>query len=1140
MKVHTSEFKEEIKKLGRQLGSKITYGETELGNEELNSVTPHYESTILKSVMKQLDVDSNVEIPLETIINYQFGVKVGNGYEYLDYGNYVVYKVEKQEDTRSWKITCYDKMLYAMKPYESLGVSFPISIKDYLQAICTKLGLTLASGNFANEDKMIMNELYLDASGNGLDYTFRDVLDEIAQATGSTICINENDELEVRYPQNVGEYKTTEGTDLLLENVDDVKDIDYELNGDTIQDGTPTPTTPIEVKTVTGRQNIEVCQKNLFNKNTANILNANLSNSKINSSASERVVFIPCKPNTTYTFSISLPSSYKRNTIATTTEMPSYNMNIENAVYSATAPKTYTTNANAKYIVWLFYSTSNPDYTEQQTKDSMMINEGNTALPYEEYKGKSYEINLGKNLFDLTNITMSRGTATLENGEINLTWSGGFNLDLSNVVYNLVKGTSYTISFKHKGNSLYLRNRQAGITNVIETNTDSDYTTYSKTLNNITAFEFRFVRKDTTGTAYIKDIQIEKSSTPTSYAPYKTPIELCKIGTYQDFIKKGVGKNLFDYTTSTFYTPSSASIQTENNTITMTALITTTSNNLFFMTRIPDEYLKNGKTYTISSINVSNMQQTLQLQLRNKNGSSAGKTKGFSIVYDDEYALYVIANPFAFSGSTTIQSGTVSVVRNVQVEENTISTEFEPFGYGNKWYLHKEIERINITSSMTWYKSGTTSVDKYYTRVGNWDATLNKFSYCNRFVYKNNGVSVGQFDYSQNSTYLALFFCYATYNTSTINSFKSWLDSNEVYCYVPLPMPTDTEITDTELINQLNSVELLEGMNNISITSGDLSTPLKLTYLSQMDTIDEEYLKDVNVNFGEKFGPVNSVVLSRAAESDSIYQKDDESVEQNGLTEIKIKDNQILNGNNRDEFLPSIFEKLNGLEYYLTDFSSTGVAYYDLLDKYKINVFDNSYKTIMLNNEVDITQGLEEQIYADRLEQSETDYTKSDKTDRKINQAYIIVDKQNQQINSVVQSINTLQSVVNNQGEQVDALGTRLTQTVDNITASVTSIQTELDNGVSLVKTTSVTIDDNGLNVSTDNSKISTTMTNNSFEIKDSGDNMLAFFGYDETENISKSQMDNLTVTNYFVSGYHRTEKFERNGEKRTGHFYIG
>lgn len=157
----------------------------------------------------------------------------------------------------------------------------------------------------------------------------------------------------------------------------------------------------------------------------------------------------------------------------------------------------------------------------------------------------------GKNLFNLTSISMSSGTATLENGEINLTWSGGFNLDLSNIVSNLINGTSYTISFKHKGNALYLRNRKAGSTNVLETNTDSDYTTYSITLNNITAFEFRFVRKDTTGTAYLKDIQIEKGSTASEdYYPYNSQtypitlgnIELCKIGDYKDRIYKENGK----------------------------------------------------------------------------------------------------------------------------------------------------------------------------------------------------------------------------------------------------------------------------------------------------------------------------------------------------------------------------------------------------------------------------------------------------------------------------------------------------------------------------------------------------------------------------------------------------------------------
>ena len=71
-------------------------------------------------------------------------------------------------------------------------------------------------------------------------------------------------------------------------------------------------------------------------------------------------------------------------------------------------------------------------------------------------------------------------------------------------------------------------------------------------------------------------------------------------------------------------------------------------------------------------------------------------------------------------------------------------------------------------------------------------------------------------------------------------------------------------------------------------------------------------------------------------------------------------------------------------------------------------------------------------------------------------------------------------------------------------------------------------------------SKIKTTMDNDSFEIKDSGGNTLAFFGYDETEGISKAEMDNLTVTNYFVAGVHRVETYEDNGEDRTGWFYVG
>lgn len=193
MKQHTSDFKNVIKTMGKQIDSKITYGNTIL-HDELYSVTPLYEGNLLKSIMKQLDIESSVDIPLETIINYQLGVKVGNAYEYLDFGNYVVYKSEKQEDLDRYKITCYDKMLYAMKQNEDLGIEYPITLKNYLIAVATKIGLQVENTEFANEDREIPAELYV-----GLEYTYRDILDEIAQATGSNIIINSNDKIEVKY-----------------------------------------------------------------------------------------------------------------------------------------------------------------------------------------------------------------------------------------------------------------------------------------------------------------------------------------------------------------------------------------------------------------------------------------------------------------------------------------------------------------------------------------------------------------------------------------------------------------------------------------------------------------------------------------------------------------------------------------------------------------------------------------------------------------------------------------------------------------------------------------------------------------------------------------------------------------------------
>ena len=211
---------------------------------------------------------------------------------------------------------------------------------------------------------------------------------------------------------------------------------------------------------------------------------------------------------------------------------------------------------------------------------------------------------------------------------------------------------------------------------------------------------------------------------------------------------------------------------------------------------------------------------------------------------------------------------------------------------------------------------------------------------------------------------------------------------------------------------------------------------------------------------------------------------------------------------------------------------------YDLIRfTYKGKTYTTFAQNEMIYNGV-ITQSFETNIGT--LEKNQENVTVN--TDEaKFKRVYTRINQVEGQIELNVSQTAENTALINSQGTQIESLGTIITQNISSINANVTSIQETLQNGVTLVKTISVTIDDNGLSVSTDNSRIATTMTNDAFKIVPKGSTEpLAFFGYDEEENTSKSEMDNLTVRNYFIAGNHRIEKYERNGEARTGHFYIG
>lgn len=249
-----------------------------------------------------------------------------------------------------------------------------------------------------------------------------------------------------------------------------------------------------------------------------------------------------------------------------------------------------------------------------------------------------------------------------------------------------------------------------------------------------------------------------------------------------------------------------------------------------------------------------------------------------------------------------------------------------------------------------------------------------------------------------------------------------------------------------------------------SIICIDSNNELEVRYLNETnEIIDEDYLKDINVEFGEKYGAINTIVLSRSAGADNIYYP--QPLPQNPC-EIKIQDNQIMNWNDRADYLPELYQALNGIEYYINDFKSTGIIYLEIGDVFNVQIGENTYKCVLLNDEIDITQGLEEQIYTDRPEQSETDYSKADKTDMRINQTYLIVDKQNQTIESVVSNVNTQNNKISQVTQTVDELNQKI-QDIADITIAGETTQARLTlEGINQSEPISVNIHPISVNIS--------------------------------------------------------------------------
>jgi hypothetical protein len=157
-----------------------------------------------------------------------------------------------------------------------------------------------------------------------------------------------------------------------------------------------------------------------------------------------------------------------------------------------------------------------------------MLEKGSTATAYEPYQGQSYELNLGKNLYDPATTTTTGFSNQNIHNELQI-YSGEI------YTFNVTDSRPYA--------AVKLYNSSGAQTRMIGNTQTSHTITFTAASNEVkAALEFYAGNNTDVSTYDFTGVQLEKGSQATSYAAYFEPIELCKIGDYQDYIYKSGGK----------------------------------------------------------------------------------------------------------------------------------------------------------------------------------------------------------------------------------------------------------------------------------------------------------------------------------------------------------------------------------------------------------------------------------------------------------------------------------------------------------------------------------------------------------------------------------------------------------------------
>lgn len=182
----------------------------------------------------------------------------------------------------------------------------------------------------------------------------------------------------------------------------------------------------------------------------------------------------------------------------------------------------------------------------------------------------------------------------------------------------------------------------------------------------------------------------------------------------------------------------------------------------------------------------------------------------------------------------------------------------------------------------------------------------------------------------------------------------------------------------------------------------------------------------------EKFGPVNRVVIGMSdIEGENVVLEDGTSIEQNGVCELQIMDNNLTYTPELRQQAITSANKLFGLSFVPVEINTTGHPWLLGNETVEIEKLDGTkIKTIPFDRTIEYAGHIKTKLVSKADTKTETEYKNPGTLETAIKQTRIIVNKQEQEISQVIQQQESQTEIINSVQDSIDNLTEQINENI--------------------------------------------------------------------------------------------------------------